>query len=130
MEYSKTDSKELKPFPSDKITETNYKEEYEKLKATLGSVLEKYDIVQCNGCKEYSRDCDRCDLCDIWSCGCIKIKHIKTWYLSGTCMCEKCILTHCHFCSVSKGLSENDKNLCSKCEIRFKIDNSLIFKKK
>ena len=67
----------------------------------LNKILQDFDITKCDVCLEYTRDGGSCGQCDFKCCGkCYdsKIKHVNTWNLSGTEMCEKCILTHCHFC--------------------------------
>lgn len=74
------------------MSDSKLEKEIKKLK----SVLLFHGIVQCNGCKEYSINCESCDICDNDYCSsinCIKIIHKKSMYLSGTKICENCLLT-------------------------------------
>lgn len=84
--------------------------------------LEKWDIIACSECKKYSRDPDICDMCDIRSCGCVKITRVDTWNLSGMNMCEKCLPKYCHFCisQIDREESEKNNGYCDNCEERFR----------
>ena len=67
----------------------------------LYEILEDFGITKCDNCSQYTKDGRLCDMCDLHFCETcydLKIKHVNTWNLSGSNMCDKCITVYCHFC--------------------------------
>ena len=93
IEYSKNRDEELKDL--------------RKELAMLQEIASEHcDIVKCDNCFKYRNDWGTCDICDVSTCKDCNddsnndrgITHVKTWNLSGSWMCSKCVAGYCHFC--------------------------------
>ena len=96
--------------------------------------LSDFDIIQCPECsyftKEYLDNSMECEICSYRccsSCSHEKIKHVKTWNLSGCWMCPNCIKTYCHNCmsrvEIGESMNENEVKLCAYCLKREEREN-------